>query len=156
MRVRQMMEADVARAMEIARSLPEAPHWTEAAYRSALDPGGQPPRTALVAKEASGAVAGFAVACRVGDEAELELICVAASDQRRGIGRQLLKALIAELGQSGVTKVSLEARVSNRAALSLYRALGFEQIGVRPRYYDDPQEDAVLMALRLAGLSLGC
>jgi ribosomal-protein-alanine acetyltransferase len=148
-----MTEADLPQAMEIARGLPEAPHWPEAAYRAALDPDGQPRRTALVAEDAPGRVAGFAVACRVGEEAELELICVAAREQRRGIGRRLLRALIEDLKRNGVTKVQLEARASNRAALGLYAALGFEQTGVRPRYYDDPQEDAVLMVLRLTGFS---
>jgi ribosomal-protein-alanine N-acetyltransferase len=157
-----MSAADLPRLMEIAQGLPEAPHWTEAAYRAALDPKGQPQRTALVAEadesfEAQGLVVGFAVACRVRGEAEaeLELIAVAAEKHRRGIGRQLLKALIAELEASGVVKVLLEARASNRAALGLYAALGFERIGTRPRYYDDPQEDAVLMALQAADLSQG-
>jgi len=155
MRTRPMTDSDVSRAMEIARGLPEVPHWTEAAYRAAMDPDGQPQRMALVAEDEAGRLTGFAVACLVGDEAELELICVPAGEQRRGVGRQLLKALLAELGRNGVTKVLLEARASNRAALGLYAALGFERSGVRPRYYDDPQEDAVLMALRTAEISRG-
>jgi ribosomal-protein-alanine N-acetyltransferase len=146
--------------MEIARGLPEAPHWTKAAFQAALDPEGQPSRTALVAEamessDAFRSVVGFAVACRVGEEAELELICVAAGAQRRGIGRRLLRALIEDIERSGVTKVLLEVRVSNRAALALYAALGFERIGVRLRYYDDPQEDAVLMMRHVAELFEG-
>jgi ribosomal protein S18 acetylase RimI-like enzyme len=49
-----------------------------------------------------------------------------------------------------VSELTLEVRASNRAALGFYRAQGFEETGRRPRYYADPEEDAVLMGLNLA------
>lgn len=145
--------------MEIAAALPHAPHWPPEAYRTALDPAALPRRIALAAEaldthiqktqpEAS-AVAGFAVASVLLPQAELETIVVAAQGQRRGIGRLLLTALLQELRRAGVTEVLLEARASNAPALGLYAAAGFRQTGVRPRYYADPQEDAVLMALQI-------
>jgi ribosomal-protein-alanine N-acetyltransferase len=91
---------------------------------------------------------GFAVASVIPPQAEIETIAVAAEEQRGGIGGQLLRALLGELRRVGVTEILLEARVSNQPALRLYAAAGFRQTGVRPRYYADPQEDAVLMALR--------
>jgi len=94
-------------------------------------------------------VLGFAVASVVGPQAELETIAVAAGEQRRGVGRRLFLALLEELRRAEVREVLLEARASNHPALELYRALGFAATGRRPRYYDDPVEDAVLMELRL-------
>jgi ribosomal-protein-alanine acetyltransferase len=91
---------------------------------------------------------GFAVASVIPTQAEIETIAVAAEEQRRGTGGRLLRALLDELRPMGVTEVLLEARASNQPALRLYTALGFRQTGVRPRYYDDPQEDAVLMVLQ--------
>jgi len=94
-------------------------------------------------------IVGFAVASLLPPQAEIETIAVVPSGQRKGVGRLLLGALLEETKRAGVTEVLLEARQSNRPALGLYRSLGFEQTAVRPRYYADPQEDAVLMALRI-------
>ena len=49
----------------------------------------------------------------------------------------------------GVGEVLLEVRASNQRALDFYRSLGWEETGRRPRYYADPEEDAVLMGLKL-------
>jgi ribosomal-protein-alanine N-acetyltransferase len=198
-RIRRMELADVDQVMEIAESLPEAPHWPAAAYLAALDLEGAPRRVALVAllpeengeENPSGAkaqpfllglsarlkscpdtkpdssisvtgerpatqrdpgmrpVVGFAVACVVTQQAELEMIAVAGAAQRQGIAQRLFAALGEELLSTGVTVVALEVRSSNRPALGLYRRLGFQETGLRRRYYADPVEDAVLMSLQI-------
>lgn len=145
-----MTAGDIGHVMEIAASLKEAPHWQLAAFVTALDSESEPRRICLVAEvPETGAIAGFAVACLIGPEAELETIAVASAFQRQGLARRLLGVMAAELRKARVTEVMLEVRASNRAALGLYRALGFAETGRRPRYYLDPIEDAVLMALRL-------
>jgi ribosomal-protein-alanine acetyltransferase len=155
--IRPMRKTDVARAVEIAGRLPHAPHWPPEAYRTALDATASLRRIALVAERppspaaepgAALALVGFAVASVIAPQAEIETIAVAAEEQRRGTGGQLLRALLGELRTAGVKEILLEARASNQAALRLYAAVGFRQTGVRPRYYADPQEDAVLMALQ--------
>jgi ribosomal-protein-alanine N-acetyltransferase len=150
-RIRRMSQADLDRAMEIARSLKDAPHWPLAVYEKVLDPQSAPPRIALVAGEAAepGTIAGFALASVVGPQAELETIAVAVEGQRRGTGQALFAALVRELRAAGVEELLLEVRASNGAALGFYRALGFSQTGRRQRYYADPVEDALLLALRL-------
>ena len=69
--------------------------------------------------------------------------------QRHGLARRLFAELAAELGWAKITEILLEVRASNDSALGLYRCLGFVETGRRPRYYQDPVEDAVLMRLRL-------
>jgi len=146
-----MSEADLDRVLEIGESLPEAPHWKASAYVAAMNPLQIPRRIALVAVEReSDALAGFLVAGMVAAEAALETIAVAAEAQRRGVGGRLLRALLEELRAEQVTELILEVRASNRAALGFYRAQGFKETGRRPRYYADPEEDAVLMGLNLA------
>jgi ribosomal-protein-alanine acetyltransferase len=98
----------------------------------------------------SGRVLGFAVANMVPPEAELETIAIVPAHQRLGSGALLLRALVEELRKEQVTELILEVRASNRAALGFYRGQGFEEIGRRVRYYADPEEDAVLMRLKLA------
>jgi ribosomal-protein-alanine N-acetyltransferase len=83
-------------------------------------------------------------------EAELESIAVARNVQRHGIGRRLLHALTRELQHQGIEELLLEVRASNLPAIGFYRTANFKQTGIRPRYYIDPQEDAVLMSLRFS------
>lgn len=82
------------------------------------------------------ALAGFAI-MQFGDErAHLSLLAVHAGARRRGIGRRLVAWLEASAGTAGIQAVSLEVRARNGAALAFYRALGYEEIAVSPRYYD--------------------
>lgn len=149
-KIRRMSATDLGPVREIAASLMEAPHWPILAYVAAIDPENMPRRIALVAADpGKGTVAGFLVASLLTPEAELETIAVAAEGQRRGVGSLLLNALLEELRTEEVCQLILEVRASNRAALGFYGALGFKETGRRPRYYIDPEEDAVLMGLRL-------
>lgn len=148
-RIRRMSAEDLERVLEIARSLPQAPHWPVSAYVAAMNPEITPRRIALVVEEGDRA-AGFLVASLVAPEAELETIAVSAEAQRRGIGGMLLDVLLIELQAERISELILEVRASNGAALGLYRARGFVEIGRRLRYYADPEEDAVLMRMNLA------
>jgi ribosomal-protein-alanine N-acetyltransferase len=148
--IRRMTPADLDRVMEIAESLKHAPHWPRSAYLAALEPEAAPRRIALVAEgPAADSVAGFAVVSLLPPEAELEIIAVAPAAQRQGVALRLLDALIAEFYTVYIKGIMLEVRATNQPALELYRRLGFEETGRRPRYYHDPVEDAILMRLRL-------
>jgi len=98
---------------------------------------------------AGGGLAGFAVFWVVADEIHVLNVAVHPEHRRRGVGRALLDAMRG-LTEEGASRVALlEVRVSNEAAIALYRSAGFERDGVRSRYYDDG-EDAQLMSLRLS------
>ena len=76
-------------------------------------------------------------------------MATAPEARRQGVGRSLL-ALAAEHGRRRACRlVTLEVRRSNQAALALYGALGYRQVGVRPRYYAEENEDAIVMTLEL-------
>lgn len=148
--IRPLVPADLPRVLEIAAGLKDAPQWTEAAWLHALDSAVSPRRVALAAVEpADGALLGFAVTSLMPPQAELETIAVAGESQRRGIGGTLLNALAAQLDCEGIEEFWLEVRESNRAALALYRLAGFAQTGRRKNYYRDPEEDGLLLTLRL-------
>ncbi|HEY5224369.1 MAG TPA: ribosomal protein S18-alanine N-acetyltransferase [Microbacteriaceae bacterium] len=80
-------------------------------------------------------------------EADIQTIAVAPRARRHGIGRALVAALIAEAVERGVRDVFLEVRADNPGAQALYRSLGFEEIGVRPHYYQPDGVDALVMKL---------
>lgn len=96
--------------------------------------------------EAGSPALGFLLAWRLGDELEIQTVATAPEARRRGVGRALVLAAIDEARATGCQRLLLEVRASNQAALGLYRALGFEQDGLRRGYYSDPTEDAVLMS----------
>lgn len=147
---RRMIAADLDRVLDLSQSLPEAPHWPRSAYVTAINPVSTPRRIALVAAaRQTNSILGFAVASLLPPQAELETIAVAPDKQRQGLGQNLFWALTVELKAAGAVELLLEVRASNQPALAFYRALGFVQTGLRPAYYADPTEDAVLMSLAL-------
>ena len=64
---------------------------------------------------------------------------------RKGIGRKLLERLFADTARDLERGITLEVRVSNGAAIRLYRSLGFQPTGIRRGYYTDNREDALIM-----------
>ncbi|MDJ0878320.1 MAG: ribosomal protein S18-alanine N-acetyltransferase [Halieaceae bacterium] len=104
----------------------------------------------LVLEDDSGLL-GFAIYQRVQDEATLLNIAILPARQRQGLGAQLLQSLVERLTRQGVTRLLLEVRRGNAAAIALYRRLGFVDDGVRPDYYPLPggREDALLMSREL-------
>jgi len=79
------------------------------------------------------------------DEAHITTFAVLPVYRRRGIGGRLLLELIDLAADLGATVVTLEVRLSNAVARRLYQAFGFRPVGVRPRYYSDDGEDALIM-----------
>jgi ribosomal-protein-alanine N-acetyltransferase len=100
----------------------------------------------LVALDDHDEVAGYA-GLAVADPAEswVQNIAVRRDAQRRGVGRDLLEALLAEAGKRGVSKTLLEVAVDNVAAQSLYATYDFEPVGVRRGYYQPSNTDALVM-----------
>ncbi len=82
-------------------------------------------------------------------DAHLTTLAVHPTSRRRGLARHLLRYLFREMLTQGVRRLSLEVRGSNVKALMLYRSLGFVQVGRRPKYYHDNQEDALILCLEL-------
>lgn len=96
------------------------------------------------------AVDGDTVAGYIGSQtvlgwADMMNLCVAPDYRRRGIGEKLTAELEHQLKENDVTCLSLEVRVSNAPAIALYEKLGFQQVGKRPRYYEKPREDALIL-----------
>ncbi len=98
----------------------------------------------LVAKVNDRAV-GYIGIWLVAGEGHITNVAVHPEYRRRGIGHQLLTAVERLASERGVTRLTLEVRVSNEAAQSLYRKLGYAPAGIRRRYYRDNDEDALIM-----------
>ncbi|HEY1350184.1 MAG TPA: ribosomal protein S18-alanine N-acetyltransferase [Ktedonobacteraceae bacterium] len=105
-----------------------------------------PGRTATTMPSADlTSIVGFAGLWLMVDEAHVTTIAMHPNFRRRGLGELMLASLIEIAYEIGARWVTLEVRVTNYNAQSLYRKYGFREAGLRHRYYSDNQEDALIM-----------
>ena len=97
--------------------------------------------------EQDGIIRGFAGFWLIAGEAQVTRVAVAKDERGKGLGRILTEALIAAALQENAEAVTLEVRKSNIAAQTVYTQTGFTVSGVRPNYYVDNKEDAIIMWL---------
>lgn len=146
-RIRRMQEADLSAAAEIdvlSFSLP----WPASAFRYELFENEHARCWIAELRNAQGwQIAAMAVAWMIVDEIHIGTIAVHPDCRRLGLGRNLMLFILREAAAEGAVRACLEVRRGNISAQALYKSLGFEEIGLRRRYYKDNDEDAVLMDL---------
>ena len=98
-----------------------------------------------------GELVGFCLVRRMAEEAELFQIAVAPAQRGKHIGRQLLQQSLIRAAEAGCSRMFLEVRAGNTPAIGLYESCGFQQVGRRRDYYEQPVEDAVLLLRNLTG-----
>jgi len=145
--VRSYEVRDIPAILALERECAGAPQWGEAFWRSGF-PGDAGLRDAFVI-EIDEQVWGYSVASCAVDIAELESVAVSERWRRYGMGMALCEVAMLWARKRGAKAIQLEVRESNVAALSLYRRIGFVEQGKRPKYYKNPEEDAVLMSADL-------
>ena len=106
-------------------------------------------RLEVLRPKATGMVVAFCDYWLVADEVQILNIASHPAGRRQGFAGHLLTHIVAQAHLASFRLLSLEVRRSNLPAQSLYRKFGFRDVGIRPRYYADNQEDAVLMDLVL-------
>lgn len=166
-KIRDYQPQDGPAIMAIQAGSPQAAPWRVEDYQQlAADPGGLvlvaefdplltlPPSSHVAATsgvpvEVPASLTGFVAFHRVGEEAELRNLAVAAGWRRQGMARRLVSAGHRRLLAAGVRRVFLEVRASNAAALSLYSSIGYSTSLTRKAYYRDPEEDALVLSLAL-------
>ena len=101
----------------------------------------------FAALDDAGALVAYVFGRLIAPEGEIYRVATHPDKRRRGIGYRLLSfALKTERGR-GLESTFLEVRSRNTAAISLYRAHGFEEVGRRTGYYQNPADDAIIMLL---------
>ena len=102
----------------------------------------------VVARSHGTALAGYAglrVDSVPAEHSDIHTIAVIPEYRRTGLGRNLLETLLSRALESGARDVFLEVRADNEPAISLYQSEGFEQIDIRPKYYQPEGVDALVM-----------
>ncbi|HEX7044235.1 MAG TPA: ribosomal protein S18-alanine N-acetyltransferase [Burkholderiales bacterium] len=141
-RLRPMRESDLNAVLEVERAAYEFP-WSRAIFRDCLRVGYH-----CFVYEAAGTLCGHGIMSIGAEECHLLNICVHPDYQRRGLGRALVKFLLAFAQRKRAQVALLEVRVSNAGAYKLYTQLGFDEIGIRKDYYParNGREDAIILA----------
>ena len=151
MNIRPATRGDIPAVLALERASETAAHWSQGEYELVFDAGATP-RNLLVAEDLT--IVGFIMVRTLGPEWEIENVAVLPTARRRGIGESLVGAVLRQAEQAQAESLILEVRASNAAARGLYSSAGFSEVGLRPGYYSNPTEDAVLYRLGLrTGLS---
>ncbi|NLY66807.1 MAG: ribosomal protein S18-alanine N-acetyltransferase [Tissierellia bacterium] len=139
--IREMQEKDLDRVMEIEKKA-FSPPWTREAFLLELTKN-------LLAKyivaEVDGLVVGYGGVWLIIDEGHVTNIAVDEKYRNMGIGSKIMEGLIQLCIDRNIASMTLEVRKSNEAAKALYKKFGFKEYGIRKGYYQDNNEDAIIM-----------
>ncbi|MCC3376599.1 ribosomal protein S18-alanine N-acetyltransferase [Cohnella sp. REN36] len=138
---RAMTLDDIPAIVAIEQEAFTAP-WTAEAFRNELV---QNLFAKYMVMEQAGEVLGYGGMWLIVDEAHVTNIAVREAYRGRGLGERLLREMMKTAHFLGARRMTLEVRVTNERAQRLYRKLGFSPSGLRPGYYSDNQEDALIM-----------
>lgn len=138
--IRKLQDSDIEALSAIEQDSFSMP-WTPGDFRGLLSRDYCLYLTAL----ADGQVAGCAGLTRSFEEGNIDNVVVGRRFRGQGIATELLTELLSQGEAWGISAFTLEVRVSNAVAIHLYEKLGFLSEGVRPRFYERPVEDALIM-----------
>ncbi len=142
--VRSMTVEDIAAVVDIEKESFATP-WTPHAFRMEMKNSVAVYRVV----EVDGRVAAYGGMWLILDEVHVTNIAVHPDYRGRHLGRKIMEVLMTEARQRNLLRMTLEVRKQNHVAIALYKKLGFLMAGIRPGYYQDTGEDALIMWVEL-------
>ena len=139
--VREMEEKDIDGVLKIEELSFTTP-WSKEAFTLEVTANNL---AKYVVAEKDGRIVGYGGVWLIIDEGHITNIAVEPQYRGQGIGNFLVEKLINICKDRGITNMTLEVRKSNIVAQSLYKKYGFKECGIRPGYYSDTKEDAIIM-----------
>lgn len=141
--IRPMVVQDISRVSEIEKAVFTSA-WSadDFTYELTENPFGH-----YFVDEIDGVVEGYIGLWILFDQAQITTLGTTLNHRRQGIAKRLMEYGLRHAFQSGAERISLEVRVGNNAAITLYESYGFQRKGIRKDYYQDNHEDAHLMVL---------
>jgi ribosomal-protein-alanine N-acetyltransferase len=137
--------ADLAAVLELQTTSFTNP-WSAEALRWELEH--SPVSRLYVLRDAAGESLAFCACWLLVDELHINSLAVAPGRRRAGIATGLMREVLRAAREEGAARATLEVRRSNDAARGLYERLGFAVEAIRPDYYTNPREDALILWLR--------
>ncbi|WP_026565263.1 ribosomal protein S18-alanine N-acetyltransferase [Bacillus sp. UNC41MFS5] len=138
---RNMREEDIDQILEVEHASFTTP-WSREAFYNELHNN----RFAVyIVLEENNKILGYCGAWIVIDEAHVTNVAILPEFRGRNLGEAILRKMMSVAREMGAKTMTLEVRVTNHVAQSLYRKLGFQNGGIRKNYYSDNQEDGLVM-----------
>ena len=139
---RTTADRDLDRVAELEAACFTNP-WTRAMLENEVK--GSDTARVYVLRVQDGEVAAFCTCWLIVDELHINTIAVDPAMRRAGLATMLMEHVMRDAARSGARRSTLEVRASNEPARRLYAKLGFAEAGVRPLYYTQPEEDAIIL-----------
>ena len=140
--ISNMTADDIDKVVEIEAEAYGEHHWSKSSFYDEMN---NNLAKYYVAKTASGELVGYAGTWHVIDEGHITTIAVKKSHLRQHIGEAIIIKIVEDCYKAGIKYLTLEVRVSNEPAINLYTKYGFNSLGTRKGYYQDNNEDALIM-----------
>ena len=141
--IRRMRPQDVPDVMEIESVSFGRHHWSEESFYNEMN--NQVGRYYSLINTEIGKLIGYLGFWLIADESHVTTVAVKPEYRGNALGELMLSQCLERCAQQSIHWVTLEVRVSNYNAQNLYYKYGFTSVGLRPRYYQDNQEDALIM-----------
>ena len=140
--ITKMTQEDIEAVVNIEAEAYGEHHWSKSSFYDEMN---NNLAKYYVAKTSTGELVGYAGAWHILDEAHITTIAVKKDYMRKHIGEAIIVKIIEDCYEAKVKYLTLEVRVSNEAAIGLYSKYGFSSLGTRKGYYQDNNEDALIM-----------
>lgn len=144
--IRKLREEDVESLSELAKDCFSVP-WSAKAFAALVED----EKSLYLVAEAEGRVVGCCGVVNSWGDGDIDIVMVQESMRGQGIAYAMLLELLKQGPAMEIENFTLEVRVSNAPAIHVYEKLGFVSEGIRPRFYEKPVEDAVIMWKRKDG-----
>ena len=141
-KIKPMEKSDVDSVVLIEEKAYGQHHWSKDSFMSELS---NELAKYFSAFNENGELIGYAGCWQILEEAHITTIAVLPQYRRKSLGEALLVTLLEQCYRDMIKYITLEVRVSNTAAITLYEKYGFKSLGVRKGYYQDNNEDALIM-----------
>ena len=154
MLIREMTFADIPQVVEIETQCFSLP-WSEKSFQDSLERADtlflvcEEQKDTDVTAEYKSEITGYIGVYISFDEANITNVAVSSKQRKKGYGEALVSIAKERAKNRQAEKMFLEVRVSNTPAISLYQKMGFQNLGVRKNFYDNPKEDAYIMSCDL-------
>ena len=140
--ISQMSKDDVEAVVQIEAEAYGKHHWAKSSFYDEMS---NNLAKYYVARNSDGEIIGYAGTWHIIDEGHITTIAVKNECLRQHIGEAIMKSIIDDCYKNNIKYLTLEVRVSNLPAIKLYEKYGFKSLGTRKGYYQDNDEDALIM-----------
>lgn len=148
--VRRALASDVEAISLVEKDCFISPWSKEALYQDIAEND----RAHYYVVELDGEIIAYAGIWYIIDEGHITNVAVSSSHRQKGLASQILDFMLKEARASGISAFTLEVRATNAPAIRLYTKFGFEGVGIRPGYYIEENEDALIMWLNTGSSSI--